>query len=115
MSNVVPDSVEAQGTPLRLPHPSLGTPPPDTDDAARLIGEVFRRLAQAAEVFPPQAHARIVAAVLIALGKAVLIEAECQADRLRERISPPTSGVRVSATARRIDFDGWDPGDPTES
>ena len=98
-----------------FPRPSLTTPPPDSDDTARQIGEVFRRLAQAAETVPPQAHARIVTAVLVALGKAVLIEAERQADRLRQRAAPARPGIKVSAPARRVDFDGWDPGDPTES
>ena len=97
------------------PSSPFAAPPSDTKDSARRIGEIFRRLAQAAETFPPQAHARILAAVLVALGKAVLIEAERQAERLRERTAPPTSGIKVSATARRVDFDGWDPGDPTES
>lgn len=94
------------------PRPSFTAPPPDTEDTARHIGEIFRRLAQAAETFPPQAYARIVAAVLVALGKAVLIEAERQAERLRQRTAAPPPGIKVSASARRVDFDGWDPGDP---
>lgn len=97
------------------PRASFAAPPPDTDDSARHIGEIFRRLAQAAETFPPQAYARIVAAVLVALGKAVLVEAERQAERLRERMAPARPGIKVSASARRVDFDGWDPGDPTEA
>lgn len=94
------------------PRPSFKAPPPDTEDTARHIGEIFRRLAQAAETFPPQAYARIVTAVLVALGKAVLVEAERQAERLKERTAPSRPGIKVSASARRVDFDGWDPGDP---
>ena len=80
-------------------------------DPARQVGEVFRRLASAREAFDETAFSRIVRAVLVALGRAVLEEAERQARRLRERTAPGRLGVKVSATARRIDFDGWDPGD----
>ena len=82
--------------------------PPDTEDTARHVGEIFRRLTMAAETYPPQAFARIAAAVLVALGRAALVEAERQAERLRERAAPAKPGIRVSATARRIDFDGLD-------
>ncbi|WP_187193446.1 MULTISPECIES: hypothetical protein [unclassified Methylobacterium] len=86
----------------------LVTSPPDTEDRARHVGEIFRRLTMAAETFPAQAFARIVAAVLVALGRAAMIEAERQAERLRERAAPAKAGIQVSASARRIDFDGFD-------
>lgn len=91
---------------------ALTGPPPATEDPARHVGEIFRRLTLASEAFPGVAFARIVAAVLVALGRACLAEAEAQARWLRERGEPPRRGVRVSATARRVDFDAWDPGDP---
>lgn len=99
-------------TETTAPASALAAPPPDTEDTARHIGEIFRRLALAAETFPPRAYARVVAAVLVALGKAALAEAETRADRLRERTAPAQPGIQVSASARRVDFDGWDPGDP---
>ncbi|MCJ2046807.1 hypothetical protein MKK58_20030 [Methylobacterium sp. J-078] len=109
MTDVITDHADAIGASGRS---SFTAPPPDTQDTSRHIGEIFRRLAQAAETFPPQAHARIVTAVLVALGKAVLVEAERQAERLKERTAPSRPGIKVSAGARRVDFDGWDPGDP---
>ncbi|MCJ2105396.1 hypothetical protein MKK70_08385 [Methylobacterium sp. E-041] len=107
MTDVTHDRIETNAPPS-----ALTEPPPDAEDTARHIGEIFRRLALAAETFPSQAYARVVAAVLVALGKAVLIEAETQADRLRGRTAPASTGIKVSASARRVDFDGWDPGDP---
>lgn len=86
----------------------LSAPPPVTEDPARHVGEIFRRLTLASETFPGAAFARIVAAVLAALGRAALEEAERQAARLRERTAPAPPGIRVSATARRVDFDGLD-------
>lgn len=87
---------------------ALSAPPLVTEDPARHVGEVFRRLTLASETFPGAAFARIVAAVLVALGRAALEEAERQAARLRERTAPAPPGIRVSATARRVDFDGLD-------
>ncbi|MDE3749571.1 hypothetical protein [Methylobacterium radiotolerans] len=87
-------------------------PPPATEDPARHVGEIFRRLTLASETYPGAAFARIVAAVLVALGRACLLEAEAQARWLRERVEPDRPGIKVSATARRVDFDAWDPGDP---
>ena len=109
MTDIITDHADAIGASGRS---SFTAPPPDAEDTARHIGEIFRRLAQAAETFPPQAYARVVAAVLVALGKAVLIEAEQQAERLRQRTAASPPGIKVSASARRADFDGWDPGDP---
>ncbi|MGU3557953.1 hypothetical protein [Methylobacterium radiotolerans] len=91
---------------------ALTGPPVETEDPARHIGEIFRRLTLASETYRGAAFARIVAVVLVALGRACLVEAEAQARWLQERGEPARQGVRVSATARRIDFDGWDPGDP---
>lgn len=111
MPDVVSDHADARaasGAPLT---PSLTAPAPDTDDPARHVGEIFRRLTLASDTFPPQAFAREVTRVLLALGTSVLEEAERQAVRLRERTAPARPGVRVSATARRVDFDGWDPGE----
>ena len=87
---------------------ALSAPPPVTEDPARHVGEVFRRLTLASEAYPGTAFARIVAAVLVALGRAALVEAERQAARLRERTAPAPTGVRLSATARRVAFDGLD-------
>ncbi|MER2251521.1 hypothetical protein ABS772_16515 [Methylorubrum podarium] len=87
---------------------ALSAPPPVTEDPARHVGEIFRRLTLASETFPGAGFARIVAAVLVALGRAALDEAERQAARLRERTAPAAPGIRVSATARRVDFDGLD-------
>ncbi len=91
---------------------ALSGPPPPFEDPARHVGEVFRRLTLASETYPGAAFARIVAAVLVALGRACLAEAEWQARWLRERSEPLRPGIRVSSTARRVDFDAWDPGDP---
>lgn len=87
---------------------ALSAPPPVTEDPARHVGEIFRRLALASETYPEPAFARIVAAVLVALGRAALEEAEHQAARLRERTAPASPGIKVSATARRVDFDALD-------
>ncbi|WP_375274573.1 hypothetical protein [Methylorubrum thiocyanatum] len=86
----------------------LTAPPPVSDDPARHVGEIFRRLTLASETFPGAAFARIVAAVLVALGRACMDEAERQAAWLRERATQARPGIRVSATARRVDFDGFD-------
>ncbi len=91
---------------------ALTGPPLKTEDPARHIGEIFRRLTLASETYPGEAFTRIVRAMLVAMGRACLIEAEAQALWLRERAEPVRPGTRVSATARRIDFDTWDPGDP---
>lgn len=87
---------------------ALLAPPPVSEDPARHIGEIFRRLTLASETYPGAAFARIVAALLVALGRAALEEAERQAARLRERTAPASPGIRVFATARRVDFDGLD-------
>lgn len=76
------------------------------------VGEIFRRLAVLRSELGEGAFERSVRAVLTALGTIALAEAERRAAMLEERDRPPTSGIRVSATARRIDADLWDPGDP---
>ena len=91
---------------------ALTGPPLKTEDPAPHIGEIFRRLTLASETYPGEAFTRIVAAMLVAMGRACLVEAEAQARWLRERAEPARPGIRVSATARRVDFDAWDPGDP---
>ena len=112
MTDTIPDHLDASAA-SRPPLPSrLVAPPPETEDFSRQVGEIFRRLSLAAETFPSQAFSRIVGTVLVALGKAVLEEAEHQAARLRERTAPSRLGIKVSASARRVDFDGWDPGEP---
>ncbi|MGN8094154.1 hypothetical protein [Methylobacterium sp. 22177] len=90
----------------------LTGPPPPFDDPSRLVGEIFRRLTLATETYPGAPFTRIVRTMLVAMGRACLTEAEAQARWLRERGEPARQGVRVSATARRVDFDAWDPGDP---
>lgn len=92
---------------------ALTGPPLATEDPARHVGEIFRRLTLASETYPGEAFTRIVRAMLVAMGQACLAEAEAQARWLRERAEPARQGVRVSATARRVDFDAWDSG-PTE-
>jgi hypothetical protein len=110
MTDVVTDHADAIAASGQSP--LLTAPAPDTEDTARHIGEIFRRLSLAAETFPIQAFSRIAGTVLVALGKAVLEEAEHQAARLRTRTAPAQPGIKVSATARRVDFDGWDSGEP---
>lgn len=92
---------------------ALTGPPPATEDPARHVGEIFRRLTLASETYPGEAFTRIVRAMLIAMGRACLMEAEARALWLRERAEPGRPGIKVSATARRVDFDAWDPG-PSE-
>lgn len=91
---------------------ALTGPPLATEDPARHVGEIFRRLTLASETYPGKAFARIVTAMLVAMGRACLAEAEASARWHRERSEPVRPGTRVSATARRVDFDAWDPGDP---
>ncbi|MCJ2105531.1 hypothetical protein MKK70_09085 [Methylobacterium sp. E-041] len=111
MTDTIPDHVDAPSTSHPPIPSSLVAPPPETEDFSRQVGEIFRRLSLAAETFPSQAFSRIVGTVLVALGKAVLEEAEHQAAGLRTRTAPAHPGIKVSASARRVDFDGWDPGD----
>ena len=111
MTDVINDHPDARCATGNLPACSLAAPPPDTEDFARNVGEIFRRLGGCHATFGEPSFTRIARAVLIALGKAALEESELQARRLRERTTPSRHDVRVSATARRIDFDTWDPGE----
>lgn len=111
MTDVIQDHSDARAASGRTPSPCLTAPPPDTEDPARQVGEIFRRLSGCHATYGETGFARVVAAVLVALGRAAMEESERQARRLRERTAPAAPGVRVSATARRVDFDGWDPGE----
>ncbi|AWN34402.1 hypothetical protein [Methylobacterium radiodurans] len=111
MSDVTTDRVDARTASVRTPSQSFAAPPPDTEDPARQVGEIFRRLSGCQSTYGETAFARIVAAVLVALGRAAMEESELQARRLRERTASAGPGIKVSATARRVDFDGWDPGE----
>lgn len=111
MSDIVTDHIDARTASARTPSPSFTAPPPDTEDPARLVGEIFRRLSGCQATYGETAFARIVSAVLVALGRAAMEESERQARRLRERTAPAGTGIKVSSTARRVDFDGWDPGE----
>lgn len=112
MTDIVIDRADTPAASGTTPSAALGAPPLDTEDQARHVGEIFRRLTLASDTFPPQAFVRIVAAINQALGRAVMEEAECQALRLRERTASTPPGMRVSATARRVEFDGFDHGAP---
>ena len=111
MSDIVTDHVDARPASARTPSQSFAAPPPDTEDPARQIGEIFKRLSGCYAVYGETGFTRIVAAVLVALGRAAMEESERQALRLRERTAPTAPGIRVSSAARRVDFDGWDPGE----
>lgn len=91
---------------------ALAGPALETEDPARHVGEIFRRLTLASATYDGAAFARIVTAMLVAMGRACLVEAEAQARWLRERAEPARPGIKVSATARQVDFDAWDAGDP---
>lgn len=111
MTDAVTNPADTITGPGRATIPSFATPLPETEDPTRQVGEIFRRLSGCHVTYGEKAFVRIVAAVLVALGRAAMEEAEAQALRLRERSAPPRPGIRVSATARRVDFDAWDPGD----
>ncbi|EHP91300.1 hypothetical protein [Methylorubrum extorquens] len=73
------------------------------------MGEIFRCLSVCQATYRETSFARIVAAILVALGTAVMVKSERLGLRLRERPPPAGTGNKVSATARRVEFDGWDP------
>lgn len=112
MTDAITEPADAPVASGHVPTHSFAAPPPETEDPARQVGEIFRRLSGCHATYGEAAFARIAAAVLVALGRSALEEAEAQALRLRERSAPAHPGIRVSATARRVDFDAWDPGDP---
>jgi hypothetical protein len=111
MTDVISEHADARRASGRTPSTPFAAPPPETEDPARQVGEIFRRLSGCQATYGEAGFARIAAAVLVALGRAALEEAERQARHLRERSAPVGPGIRVSATARRVDFDGWDPGE----
>lgn len=111
MTDVITDHADARRASDRAPSHPFAAPPPDTEDFARQVGEIFRRLGGCHATYGEASFTRIARAVLVALGKAAMDEAERQARQLRERTAPAPPGIRVSSTARRVDFDGWDPGE----
>lgn len=80
-----------------------------THDPDRQVGEVFRRLS-AMRSLNEDAFARVVHAVLVALGRAAHEEGERRARTLAERTAPRAGDARVTAYAqrRRPDPDGFD-------
>lgn len=88
---------------MNIHDPNLPTHDPD-----RQIGEVFRRLSSV-KALNEDGFARVVHAVLVALGRAAHEEGERRARRLAERTAPCSTDVRVTAHARRRgDPDGFD-------
>lgn len=86
--------------------------PPDAIPAAdpmHQVGEVFGRLCLISELGEP-ALDRALHAVLAALARTALDEAERRARTLHERTTPRPTDLRVTAS-RKLDADGWDPGD----
>lgn len=79
-----------------------------THDPDRQVGEVFRRLS-AMKSLNEDGFARVVHAVLVALGRAAHDEGERRARALAERTHAKPTDVRVTAYARRVgDPDGFD-------
>ncbi len=105
------DAVNDHADTLGASSQRYAAPPHETEDPARQIGEVFRRLSGCQSAYGDAGMSRIVASVLVALGRAAMAVSEMQARHLRERSTPPSPGIRVSSTARRVDFDGWNPGE----
>lgn len=91
---------------------AIAAPQLRTEDPAKAIGDVFRRLALASETFGPPAFQRIVAAVLVALGRAVLTEAEREARWRRERDILRPGEIPAPGKIHAGDFDTMDCGDP---
>ncbi|MCF6949736.1 hypothetical protein L4M90_28690, partial [Klebsiella pneumoniae] len=89
---------------MNIYDPNLQTHDPD-----RQIGEVFRRLSSMKSLHE-EGFARVVHAVLVALGRAAHEEGERRARTLAERTAPRSGDVRVTAYAqrRRPDPDGFD-------
>lgn len=111
MTDVIIEHADACRASGHTPSHAFAAPPPETEDPARLVGEIFKRLSGCQSTYGEASFIRIARAVLVALGKAALEESELQARRLRERTVPSRNDVRVSATAHRMDFDTWDPGE----
>ncbi len=88
---------------------------PDFNDPDRIVGEIFDRLATCrAEMGRASLH-RVAAALRVALGAAILTEAERHAAYLAERTGGPRPrDVRVSVWAQRKDAEPLDESiDPT--
>jgi hypothetical protein len=111
MTNATIDPADARRASGHAPSHPFAAPPPETEDPARQVGEIFRRLSGCQATYGEAGFTRIAKTVLVALGRAAMDEAERQARHLRERTAPAPPGIRVSATARRVDFDNWDPGE----
>ena len=111
MTDVTTDHADARCASGHATSQTFAAPPPETEDPSRLVGEIFKRLSGCQSTYGEASFALIAQAVLVALGKAALRESEMQARRLRERTAPAGPGIKVSATARRVDFDSWDPGE----
>ncbi|AIQ92453.1 hypothetical protein [Methylobacterium oryzae] len=84
---------------------------PDTHDPDRIIGDIFCRLSRCRESLGEDSLVKVAAAVRVALGAAVLEEAERRAAALAERTGPRPRDVRVTAWARRTGGDPYDVGD----
>lgn len=78
-------------------------------DPMHQVGEVFRRLCLFSELGEPALDLAL-HAVLAALGRTALDEAERRARTLHERTTPRSTDLKVTAS-RKLDADGWDPGD----
>lgn len=82
---------------------------PDFHDPDRLVGQIFEQLATCRAEMGRASLGRVAAALRVALGAAVLGEAERQAASLAERIGGPRPGdVRVTAHARRTTGEPFD-------
>lgn len=92
--------------------PAITAPQLRTDDPAKAIGDLFRRLALASETFGGASFDRIVWAAMLALGRAALDEAEREARNRQERDTPHPGEIPVARNVHAGDFDGSDPGDP---
>ncbi|TGE02652.1 hypothetical protein [Methylobacterium nonmethylotrophicum] len=108
MTDVITEHARADAR--RALSPLLAAPPPETQDPARYVGEIFKRLCGCQTTFDEVAFTRIARAVLVSLGKAALEESERQARRIRERSKPSPHDIRVTAP-RQVDLDTWDPGE----
>ncbi|MCG5249507.1 hypothetical protein [Methylorubrum extorquens] len=84
---------------------------PETNNPNHVIGDIFRRLAACRESLGEDSLVKVAAAVRVALGTAVLQEAERRAAALAERTGPRPRDVRVTAWARRTGGDPYDVGD----
>ncbi len=101
MTDVIPITPSARCASGHAPSHSFAAPPPETEDPARLVGEIFKRPQWLSHCLWGCKLRLDRPAVLVALGKAALRESEMQAWRLKERTEPGSPGIKVTATARR--------------